>query len=256
MRNNQFNSNIPGLSGDDISSQPFESYSHLIFLPPQGYKEINHYSFYSENWGTILPGISDQYRLIDSGYLAYVQYWEMGGPKLWKANGEWKDMGSVHFMAYGSHIVVWLFFPHDKGPHDEGKLLIENIVTPETTTPPAPLQIKPIDGTTVSCDPQPLTHRTCCRAFYRTKDGCADYGFEFCTLPDGSFRAYITSQPSYQGRNESSHSTHRTFDHAKGMQLIDWADPVPSLESIKAIASMWADCNQEYIRTGKHFGPS
>ncbi len=92
------------------------------------------------------------------------------------------------------------------------------------------------------------------RIYYRTKDGRADYGFELCTLSDGTERAYITSQPSYQGRDDSFHPTHRLSD-SKG-RYVCWNTPVRSREGMKQIASLWADCTQDYIRTGKRFGPT
>lgn len=87
------------------------------------------------------------------------------------------------------------------------------------------------------------------RIYYRTKDGLADYGFELVTLPNGTERAYITSQPSYQGRNESSHPTHRLSEGSS--KYVNWSETVYDRDLIKAIAARWADCTQEYVRTGK-----
>lgn len=93
------------------------------------------------------------------------------------------------------------------------------------------------------------------RLYYRTQDGRADYGFEFKTMPDGTERAYIFSQPSYQDRDESPHPTHRLTDASNGSQYVCWDSPVRSRSDVKNIAKLWADCTQEYIKTGKRFGP-
>lgn len=87
------------------------------------------------------------------------------------------------------------------------------------------------------------------RIYYRTKDGRADYGFEFTTLSDGQERAYITSQPSYQGRDEGAHPTHRLSDG--GRKYICWSTKVYTRADMKNIAALWADATQAYIRTGK-----
>src|SRR4051794_16124469 len=47
--------------------------------------------------------------------------------------------------------------------------------------------------------------------FYRTQDGGCDYQFAFVNT-GGAWKIYILSQPSYQGRQESAHSTHRLRD--------------------------------------------
>jgi hypothetical protein len=87
---------------------------------------------------------------------------------------------------------------------------------------------------------------------YRTKDGQADYKFKFETMPDGKERAYILSQPSYRGRSEGGHETHR-FGLDAGSPYICF-DPMPrSRKDSKFIASAWADKTQEYIKTGRSF---
>jgi hypothetical protein len=86
---------------------------------------------------------------------------------------------------------------------------------------------------------------------YRTKDGRADYGFSFEQLSDGSWRAYIENQPSYGGRDDSGHATHRLSDGSR--QFVCWTDPVWSLDGIKQIAAKWADATQQYIQTGRRF---
>ena len=88
--------------------------------------------------------------------------------------------------------------------------------------------------------------------YYRTKDGEADYVFEFVTLSDGSERAYIQRQPSYRSRDEGAHPTHRLSDGNR--KYICWNRPIRSRTDIKTIAALWADETQKYIKTGKAIG--
>lgn len=88
---------------------------------------------------------------------------------------------------------------------------------------------------------------------YRTKDGQADYKFKFETMPDGTERAYILQQPSYRGRAEGAHETHR-YGLDTGTPYICY-DPMPrSRKDSKAIAAAWSDSTQAYISTGRRFG--
>ncbi len=89
------------------------------------------------------------------------------------------------------------------------------------------------------------------RTLYRTSDGAADYGFSFEEQPDGSWRAYIESQPSYRGRDTDPHSTHRLSDGSR--RYVCWTTPLRSLEVAKRVAALWADKTQDYIRTGTTF---
>lgn len=87
--------------------------------------------------------------------------------------------------------------------------------------------------------------------YYRTKDGRADYGFDFERQGDGSWRVYIQSQPPYMGRDTDAHSTHRYDDN--GRKYICWDRPIRSFEDAKRIAATWADRTQKYIRYGRGF---
>ena len=89
------------------------------------------------------------------------------------------------------------------------------------------------------------------RVRYRTKDGRADYSFSFEQQPDGAWRAYIADQPSYQGREDDAHTTHRLSDG--GRKYVCWTDPLRSLEQVKQVAAMWADATQKYIQSGTRF---
>jgi len=93
--------------------------------------------------------------------------------------------------------------------------------------------------------------RTFMSIHYRTKDGKADYTFNFERQHDGSWRAYIAGQPGYSGRDDSAHPTHRLSDG--GRQYVCWTHPLRSLDEAKSIASLWADKTQDYIRTGQRF---
>ena len=86
---------------------------------------------------------------------------------------------------------------------------------------------------------------------YRTKDGRADYRFSYERQSDGTWRAYIVSQPGYGSRDEGAHPTHRLSDGSR--KYVCWSAPIPSLEQAKQVSALWADATQEYIRSGKRF---
>ncbi len=87
------------------------------------------------------------------------------------------------------------------------------------------------------------------RAWYRTQDGAKDYAFSFEQQSNGIWRAYIDSQPSYQGRATDAHSTHRLSDGNR--KYVCWTTALNSLAEAKQVASLWADTTQRYIRTGR-----
>lgn len=88
--------------------------------------------------------------------------------------------------------------------------------------------------------------------FYKSSDGATDYRFSFEKQNDGTWRAYIEGQPSYNGRASDAHSTHRLTGN-NGRHYVCWTDPLRSLPEAKQVAALWADATQEYIRTGKTF---
>lgn len=90
------------------------------------------------------------------------------------------------------------------------------------------------------------------RAFYRTKDRRADYEFSFERQTGGDWRAYILDQPSYGSRDEGADATHRYTDN--GRHYICWNRAIRSEADVHKVAALWADCTQEYIRSGKRFG--
>ncbi len=90
------------------------------------------------------------------------------------------------------------------------------------------------------------------RIKYRTLDGAADFLFSFEEMSDGSWRAYIESQPTYGGRPADAHSTHRLTDPG-GRKFVCWTTELWSLADAKKVAALWADATQRYIRTGRGF---
>ncbi len=84
--------------------------------------------------------------------------------------------------------------------------------------------------------------------YYRTKDGRADYGFSFERQWDGSWRAYVVSQPSYGSRDTSASATHRLSDG--GRHYICWTQPLRSETDARQVAALWADRTQRYIWYG------
>ena len=86
---------------------------------------------------------------------------------------------------------------------------------------------------------------------YRTSDGEAYYYFSFEEQSDGTWRAYIEKQPSYNGRPTDGHSTHRLS--SGGRHYVCWTHPLGSIKEAKQVAAKWADATQQYIKTGKKF---
>lgn len=87
--------------------------------------------------------------------------------------------------------------------------------------------------------------------YYRTKDGVADYGFSFEAQRDGTWRAYIASQPGYRGLADDCHATHRLNDGSR--KYVCWTTELHSETQARQVASLWADKTQDYIRTGARF---
>ena len=89
------------------------------------------------------------------------------------------------------------------------------------------------------------------RKYYRSSDGCADYEFSFEEQSDGTWRAYIEDQPSYHGRSEDAHSTHRLSSW--GRKYICWTHPLETVDEAMQVAALWSDKTQDYIRSGRKF---
>lgn len=81
-----------------------------------------------------------------------------------------------------------------------------------------------------------------------SSDGSYNFDYRFV---DGEWRAYIRSQPSYGGRDDDLHSTHRHRD-SRG-HYVCWTEPIESREECEAVAKAWARGTDRYIRTGERF---
>lgn len=80
-----------------------------------------------------------------------------------------------------------------------------------------------------------------------------EYRFNYKKV-SGSWRAYILRMPSLGNRDARSIPTHRLWDDSNNAYIC-WDKTVNSLKDMQNISRVWADCIQEYIATGKRFGP-
>lgn len=80
-----------------------------------------------------------------------------------------------------------------------------------------------------------------------------EYRFNYKKV-NGTWRAYILRMPSLENRDPRSIPTHRLWDD-DNKPYICWKGTVNSLKDMQNISRVWADCIQEYIATGKRFGP-
>ena len=90
---------------------------------------------------------------------------------------------------------------------------------------------------------------------YRSFDGAFDYQFTF-TFVGGheGWRVYIGRQPDYGGRSTDAHSTHRLGIGSR--PYVCWAGRLETLGDAKAVAALWADCTQNYLRHGSFAVPA
>ena len=80
-----------------------------------------------------------------------------------------------------------------------------------------------------------------------------EYRFNYKRI-NGAYRAYILKMPDLKGRDGRSIPTHRLWDE-NNKPYICWNQAVMSLKDMQTISRVWADSIQEYIATGKRFGP-
>lgn len=80
-----------------------------------------------------------------------------------------------------------------------------------------------------------------------------EYLFNYKRI-NGAYRAYILQMPDLRGRDGRSIPTHRLWDE-NNKPYICWNRTVTSLKDMQNISRVWADSIQEYIATGKRFGP-
>ena len=79
-----------------------------------------------------------------------------------------------------------------------------------------------------------------------------EYRFNYKKV-NGSWRAYILLMPNLCGRDAGGMATHRLFDN--GQPYVCWDSKVKTLKEMQTISRVWANSIQEYIATGKRFGP-
>lgn len=91
---------------------------------------------------------------------------------------------------------------------------------------------------------------------YRTEDGADYYYFKPIMTPDGCIDIDIISQPSYAGRDESLHTTHR-YTSPRGGHRICLTDEarkkVKTIEDAKRYCAGFAEGTSHYIKTGETF---
>lgn len=76
--------------------------------------------------------------------------------------------------------------------------------------------------------------------------------FDIKRAPTGAYEILIRRHPPYQGRDESSHHTHR-FDAGSPRERICLKEEsMPrDLPTAVALAMWWAECTSRYIRDGR-----
>ncbi len=101
---------------------------------------------------------------------------------------------------------------------------------------------------------QEKTETGCMIYFANTGNRRADkeYRFNYKKV-GGSWRAYILRMPNLNGRDSGGAATHRLWDG--NQHYICWNTAVTSLKDMQTISRVWADNIQEYIATGRRFGP-
>lgn len=83
---------------------------------------------------------------------------------------------------------------------------------------------------------------------YTTLDRSATFTFDFVQTTVGTWRAYITDQPSYNDRPHGAVQAHRLVD-GRGAYVC-WMPEPRSLDEAKGAARAWADATHEYVQTG------
>lgn len=91
------------------------------------------------------------------------------------------------------------------------------------------------------------------RLNYWTSDRSLVVDYVFWDLGERGWRIYIISHIDYQGRDCSSHAAHWLQDNDSSYPYICWNGNIATLEQAKSVASLWAECTTEYIRSYKSF---
>lgn len=82
------------------------------------------------------------------------------------------------------------------------------------------------------------------------------FTFAFVPWPTEKHRIYILKSPSYRGRSNGAHETHRFHDSTLNRHFIcinSSAYP-DTLTDARELALMWAQATARYIDTGENFG--
>jgi|GEM_PF-941848 len=88
-------------------------------------------------------------------------------------------------------------------------------------------------------------------ATYRTKDGTGLYKYHFVEK-GGKFDIDIISQPSYEGRNDSSVASHRLLSPRGGKKICFASGKEPKdIKTARAVCVEFSELTQNYIKTGK-----
>jgi len=88
-------------------------------------------------------------------------------------------------------------------------------------------------------------------SFWYDVYGECSFHFTVMKQPDGEYRIYIDTQPSYpSGRNTDGHSTHR-YGLDSDAPYICYEPPPRALKDAQTIAESWSRHTARYMRTGR-----
>lgn len=102
------------------------------------------------------------------------------------------------------------------------------------------------DGPVVS-PPAPIRRRG--TFDYLGEDGRSHFMFHLARRSDRSVRVYILKHPSYGGRSDGMHETHRLFGNDR--QWICWTGDLWNTADALVVAAEWAERTCGYIETGR-----
>ena len=133
-------------------------------------------------------------------------------------------------------------------PHTVGKKFPPGLYTAGKKFPPAHCRSEEISKGTL-CANESIEGGALCASFspgvYRTKDGTAYYKFGYVQVGN-HFVIDILEQPSYNGRDESTHVSHRV-----GKKICINPSYAPkTIEKAKDISADWAELTHIYITRG------
>lgn len=79
-----------------------------------------------------------------------------------------------------------------------------------------------------------------------------DFVFMDCG-EDIGWRVYIINDIDYKNRNTGGHATHRNHFEGDTYPCICWSAKINTFDEAKAIASLWADTTDLYVRSAGGF---